>query len=85
MSSSAGRLRDFNIALMSSPPDVVIPSPATYNVIYTHPGRMTRGGTVNYPSNDDSLSGRYLVIQTMKKDNILTLCEVEVFGYAAGL
>lgn len=79
-------MRDFNIALMSSPPNEVIPAPGVYDVIYHQTEAMAQGETSTFASVDNSLSGRYVVIQLLPGSNAipLSLCEVKVAGYQCG-
>lgn len=79
----AERLRDFNIALMSSPPNEVEPGPKVYDVIFNHKDALGAGESRTFVTND-TLSGRYLVIQLLGDSDPLTLCEVQVSGHQCG-
>lgn len=65
---------------MSSPPTKVTPAPDVYDVIYHQTEAMGAGLTEDFTSSNDTIAGRYLVIQLLGAPEYLTLCEVEVFG-----
>lgn len=64
---------------MSDPPKHVIPATDVYDVIYHQTEPVPTGSTVTFPSDDTTLSGRYLVIHLLS-GAVLELCEVEVYG-----
>lgn len=66
---------------MSSPPTEITPAPEAYTVIYHQTEAMGAGQTAGFPTIEEKISGRYLVIQLLGKPEYLTLCEVKVFGY----
>lgn len=73
------RLHDFNIGLMSSPPgEGVVIAPNAYDVIYHQTEAVPNGEMLVAESVDNTLSGRYVVIQLLGNSDPLTLCEVSV-------
>ena len=79
-SSSAERLHDFKVVVSDLSPDTNPPDPSDYTVCAEYTGPAPGGDimptSINCPNRP---WGRYLIIQIPGDNEILTLCEVEVF------
>jgi hypothetical protein len=74
---TAERLHDFVVGVTNISSQDVIPAVTNYPICGNYVGAVIAGGTVAF---ECSLEGRYVVVQIPGNMEILTLCEVEVFG-----
>jgi hypothetical protein len=51
-----------------------------YSKCGQYPGAVPAGATVALACDQDTLPGRYVIIQMPKKDDYMNVCEIEVYG-----
>ena len=69
------------MGLSDTSPTTVAPAPSNYDLCKTYSGVAGALTTINCAAN---IVGRYLIIQIPGVAEVLTLCEVEVFGEEGG-
>ncbi|ELU12498.1 hypothetical protein CAPTEDRAFT_214825 [Capitella teleta] len=71
------RLHNIHVGISDSDPGVVDPNPSNYELIAYH--NESAGAILTIDCNISAAMGRYLIIQIIGPDEVVTLCEVEVY------
>lgn len=74
---TAEELHDYDIGVTDEPPSSQTPSPVNYDLCHHVVGGAQSVATITC---NPVVSGRYVVIQIAGSSEILTLCEVVVYG-----
>ena len=76
-----GELRDFTVGLSDDPPDGTVGS---YRICRKFSGMSAVVQDVTCDGGYTDRIGRHVIIQVPGKSKILSLCEVQVFGFIPG-
>ena len=78
---TAERLHDFSVGLLDDNPTSTTPVAGEYPLCATHAGSVSAGAKVEMTCSILA-KGRYVIVQIPGSSEILTLCEVQVYGYS---